>query len=279
MPVRRTLLVEGKLDFNILGAVFQGDPAIPQEFSSKNALAPKARAEQKKGLRVYYIRDRDFDHDPPTDCALPEADTFDRDRQNAILGWRWCRHSMENYLLDPALVTAATAIDEQAYRQTLAEASEAIRYYQAARWTKGIARRALLPPHAYQTCPDGTETDDFFLPGTLSGEASWEWVRTSSEAFIQNISEALSGQALREHFESKCAMFSEGFVRSSEQVLLWFSGKNLLQALAPWLQGLNYPNPGLFRARIRDWIQRNPEETLGLLPEWQNFLNMIRSLS
>lgn len=279
MPVRRTLLVEGKLDAQILGALFQGDPAVPAEFASKNALSPKARDEQKKGLRVYYIRDRDFDHDPPSDCSMPEADTFDRDRKNAILGWRWCRHSMENYLLEPALVAAATALDEIEYRSALAEASGTIRHYQAARWTKGIARRTLLPPHAYQTCPDGSEDDDFFLPATLSGDASWEWVRASSEAFIQNISGALSEQALRGHFEIKCAHFSDDFVRSSEQVLLWFSGKNLLQALEPWLKKLNYPNPGAFRARIRDWIQRNPEETLRLLPEWQNFLNMLRSLS
>jgi hypothetical protein len=94
MPVSR-LLVEGKLDIEILAALFGGRPPVDIG-GSKQSLAPRVRNERQGGnANVYYLRDRDFDYDPADDLSQP---VVDRTHAGIVLGWRWCRHEMENYL-------------------------------------------------------------------------------------------------------------------------------------------------------------------------------------
>lgn len=59
--------------------------------------------------------------------------------------------------------------------------------------------------------------------------------------------------------------------RCSEQVTLrweniWYSGKDLLTFAAP---RLGQENPAMPRNRLRDWVVKNPEQSVDLLPEWQ----------
>ena len=56
------------------------------------------------------------------------------------MGWHWCRHEIENYLLEPALVAAACSprITEATYLEQLRGAALRIRYYEAARWAVGL---------------------------------------------------------------------------------------------------------------------------------------------
>jgi len=108
MPVNK-LLVEGELDQQLLSAVCKGDPFVEAALASKNALAPRVRDERRKGLQgVFYLRDRDYDTEPPTDITSPSKDDGD-------LGWRWCRHSIENYMLDPLIVCPTLGIAQVTY--------------------------------------------------------------------------------------------------------------------------------------------------------------------
>ncbi len=90
------LLVEGELDSQLLTPVLSGRPAVEATKGSKNALPPRTRNERNKGVAgVYYLRDRDFDYEPPEDSTLPVIDNVDH--RNTIFGWRWCRHEIEIY--------------------------------------------------------------------------------------------------------------------------------------------------------------------------------------
>ena len=42
---------------------------------------------------------------PPSDLSKPTVDAEDG---NTPIGWRWCRHELENYLIEPLLVSEAT---------------------------------------------------------------------------------------------------------------------------------------------------------------------------
>ena len=59
------------------------------------------------------------------------------------LGWRWCRHEIENYLVDPAVVSEAMGWSMHGGRGSSSSSlRKRVRYYEAARWTVGIVRRS-----------------------------------------------------------------------------------------------------------------------------------------
>jgi len=103
MPIAK-LFIEGNLEAEVLNPILQGNPVL-QRGGSKNSLKPRARAERRDNkVAAGYLRDRDFDFDPPVDISKPTVDSED----NGIpFGWRWCRHEIENYLIDPVIVSEA----------------------------------------------------------------------------------------------------------------------------------------------------------------------------
>ncbi|MFH1117073.1 MAG: hypothetical protein V1792_24410 [Pseudomonadota bacterium] len=69
--------------------------------------------------------------------------------------------------------------------------------------------------------------------------------------------------------------FDDAFVAEVSNVLLWFSGKDILAGIAEWLGTKGVDNPGAFRASLRDWIIANPERALELLPEWSSLTEIL----
>ena len=122
------LLVEVKLDAEVLGAILAGRPVV-KEAGPKNSLAPRTRVErrERRTCDVCYLRDRDFDHDPPTEPSRPQVDRTDDD--GSVLGWRWCRHEIESYLIDPDPVANATGWDRDEYARALTSAAVRLRHY------------------------------------------------------------------------------------------------------------------------------------------------------
>ena len=142
MPIAK-LFVEGNLEIEVLTPILQGSP-VPQQGGSKNSLKPRAGTERRENKVVAgYLRDRDFDFDPPKDLSRPTVDSVE---SGVPFGWRWCRHEIENYLVDPAVVSEAMAWPMPDVEEALRQAAAKIRSYEAARWTVGIVRR-VLPPH------------------------------------------------------------------------------------------------------------------------------------
>lgn len=276
MPVSK-LFVEGKLDAEILDAVFEGNPLITRG-GTKYSLRPRAHDERSKNqpdFIVCYLRDRDFDFDPPADLSQPTVDR--RLDDGTVLGWRWCRHEVESYLIDPALVSAARGWDVTVYTTQLVAAARAIRHYQIARWVIGTARRSLPPNHQLNTRPVELKDNEIRLPADLSDKATSSWAHGQLAGFYHQIQQVLDPVAVGASIASRLTGITEELLGSADGVLLWCSGKDLLAALEPWLQSQGVPNAGAFRAGMRDWVIAKPQEALDRLPEWNGLIQAVRS--
>lgn len=270
MPVA-TLFVEGKLESELLNPILSGQPAL-KVGGSKNALKPRARTERDETkTEIAYLRDRDFDFDPPADLTNP---TVDASIEEVPFGWRWCRHEIENYLLEPRLIEAATGWPAQEANDALSQIAGEIRHYQIARWTIGTVRRSLPPNHELKTRPAGL--NEIGLPLGLSQEAISAWATQQISDFAGRLADQVQAGVLQNLKSTFHRRFDEAFLSDVKQVLLWFSGKDLLAGLQRAIPA-KVPNAGSFRADLRDWVRANPERALDLLPEWQSLVNLLRA--
>jgi hypothetical protein len=173
MPITK-LFVEGKLETEVLYPILQGTPVL-QRGGSKNSLKPRARSErQENRIPAGYLRDRDFDFDPPADLSTPTVDCED---DGVPIGWRWCRHEIENYLLEPAIVGEAMKWAVEEVEEAIRVSATRIRNYEAARWTIGIVRRGLPPHYQLRTRPD--DLNELTLPVALDSATVREWAADS----------------------------------------------------------------------------------------------------
>jgi hypothetical protein len=278
MPIAK-LFLEGSFDLQVLNPILQNAPALQQSTlalsvgGSKYALKQRARIEREENKNVAgYLRDRDFDFDPPDDLSKP---TVDSEHSGFPLGWRWCRHEIENYLIDPAVVSEAMEWPIVDIEEAILQAARKIRSYEAARWTVGIVRRALPPHYELKTRPD--RLNDFDLPSALDSAAVSAWASNSIENHRKLIVAATDPPVVQKSFDAFVARFDDAFVADVANVLLWFSGKDILAGMADWLISKTGVNPGAFRASLRDWIIANPVRTLELLPEWNNLTEVLRA--
>src|SRR5271157_3429849 len=177
MPLAK-LFVEGTLEVQIFTPILLGNP-VPQQGGSKDTLRARAGTERRENkVEAGYLRDRDFDSDPPADLTKPsEERTFEN--SGVPFGWRWCRHEIENYLIEPAIVSEAMSWHIPHVENILRESARRIRNYEAARWTVGVVRRALPPHYELRTRPDGLNEID--LPPALDPVTVTAWLRNASK--------------------------------------------------------------------------------------------------
>ncbi|MBI5367538.1 MAG: hypothetical protein HZA54_10915 [Planctomycetes bacterium] len=275
MPVA-LLLVEGGLDAELLTPVLAGRATVLPSRSGKGGLALRTRLEraERANAGIGYLRDRDFDSDPPADRTRPSVDREDRER-GSPLGWRWCRHEIENYLLDPAIVVAARGGSRPEYESALVQAALRIRHYQVARWVVGTARRGYPPGFELATRPAELTTLEIALPTDLSVAGTAGWARGHLDRFRGRIEAALGREEVEQQVARLTACLPESLLSIPEEALVWCSGKDLLAALQPWLHQQAGLTPGMFRSAIRDWMRARPAEVLSLLPEWAALVELM----
>lgn len=160
---------------------------------------------------------------------------------------------------------------EEAVRQ----AAMKIRSYEAARWTVGTARRALPPNYELRTRPQGL--NDIDLPEALDSAAVNAWASNSVESHRGRIVAATDHVVVEASLAAFAARFHDAFVADLSNVLLWFSGKDILAGMADWLITKAIAHPAAFRASLRDWIIGNPSRALELLPEWRGMTEVLRA--
>jgi hypothetical protein len=273
MPVD-TLFVEGGLDAQLLTAILGGSPFV-RRGGSKNSLAPRARTERcDRGIAAAYLRDRDFDFDPPDDCTRPAVDRL---HGGEPLGWHWCRHEIESYLIDPVLVAQATGWDRSAYEDEVTGAARRIRHYQIARWVVGTARRSLPPHHDLNTKPVVCHDHDFRLPADMGEAAMRDWARDHIASHHRRIAEALGCDAVDAELARRREALTESAVASPAGALLWCSGKDILAALEPWTAGHGLAGARAVLNCLRDWVIEHPEDAVAALPEWQALRDILRA--
>jgi hypothetical protein len=275
MPVD-FLYVEGELDEEILYQVVQTLSAAPtlERGGSKSSLAPKTRDKRKTVPNACYLRDRDFDYDPPADCSNPCVDQSDNRAENAgpqVLGFRWSRHSIENYLLEPSIVELATGWSAADFTTALVSAAHRIGDYTAARWTVGIVRRSLPPLRELATRPPFK--NEIKIPDDCTSQWCSSWAATHIEDFRNSIHSVVAPAFVKTLLDENVKRIRA--MNSVEQILLWHSGKDLLAALASSMNKRRPNNPVDFRRAIARWIRNNPTLALPLLPEWQALLQLL----
>ena len=246
MPIVK-LYIEGNLESEVLNPILQGSPVL-QQGGSKNALRPRTRAErQENRVAAGYLRDRDFDFDPPANLSTPTVDAED---DNTPIGWRWCRHEIENYLIEPALVGEAMGWPVNDIAEAIHQSARKIRGYEAARWTIGIVRRTLPPQYALRTRPENL--NEIALPMKLDNRTVNDWVSNRIGTHRTRIADSTTPQRVQKTFDDLITRFDDTFVSDTTNVLLWFSGKDILAGMADWLRAQSVANAGLFRASLRD---------------------------
>jgi hypothetical protein len=274
MPVSR-LLAEGRLDLEILGTLLAGNPLVDSNPTPKGSLAPRSRdLRRDTGQAACYVRDRDFDFLPPADLSQPTIDVTDA---GMPLGWRWCRHEIENYLIDPGIIQATFGWDRATFEAEIIGAARHIKDYQASRWSVGQTRKGLPPAREFPTRPPECAGHEFRLPVDLTQAGTSTWVQTQAAAFLANVEATLDPAALTHALADHSARFTDEFLGDVTNVLIWCGGKDLLAGLIPWLQATHGLHPSQLRIRVRDWIVTNPDQTLRLLPEWDAFRNLVRA--
>jgi hypothetical protein len=200
---------------------------------------------------------------------------MDSEESGVAIGWRWCRHEIENYLIDPLVVSEALAWTIPDFEEALRQSARRIRSYEAARWTVGIVRRALPPHHELKTRPEGL--NELALPPDLDFAEVRAWASRSIEAHRKTIAAETEPRVVKASIESLHARFDDAFIVDVSNVLLWFSGKDLMAGMADWLTARRVLHPGAFRASLRDWIIANPIRVLELLPEWNGLTQVLRA--
>jgi hypothetical protein len=266
------LFVEGNLESEVLNPILAGNPVL-QQGGSKNSLKPRARSERRENRVVAgYLRDRDFDFDPPQELSRPTVDSED---DGLAVGWRWCRHEIENYLIDPLVVRETTGWPIPDFEEALRQSARKIRGYEAARWTVGIVRRALPPHYDLKTRPQGL--NELEVPQGLDFVEVRAWASINIQGHRERIVAETDPAVVEASIEDFYTRFGDDFVADISNVLLWFSGKDLLAGMADWLATRAISHPGALRASLRDWVIANPMRTLELLPEWSGLTQVLRT--
>ena len=271
MPVA-LLFVEGKLDAELLGAVLQGSPVV-KVGGSKGDLPHQVRRAREDRIVAACLRDRDFEYSPTPaggDSGPPPIH-----HSGEIAGWRWHRHEIENYLLDPAIVSACFGWPTTAYEEALVEAAQRIRHYQAARWALASLQRTLPPaiPRRHEECGKR----EFALPTALDEPSQRTWVLENAGAFRQQLLAVLDEAAVESLLTEQSRRLADPAIATAAGALEWCSGKDLLAALGPWLVEVQKADPQRMRRRLRDWVRDHPDQALERLPEWRGLVTALRT--
>ena len=267
MPVTK-LFVEGDLDEEVLTGIFAGAPVVENRVGKYGLQGRVLRERSTTGNGgVHFLRDRDFDYEPPASAPHSPTPIFS-EQTRVLVGWRWFRHSIECYLLEPALAAAALGQPKDELERLIAQTAPELGSYQAARWTVGQARAKLPPARHLETAPPEC-VDDFRLPSDRSEKASWSWLATTTREFMQPVATAFAEEVLRKRFDERRTKFA---AMGAGDILVWFSGKDVLSFIAPQLGS---DSPKRLRNRLRNWVRSNPEEAVRLLPEWAELKRLV----
>ncbi len=260
MPVN-LLFVEGELDQELLTVILGGGPAVEKRGTKYGLQGIVVRErEETENNSIFFLRDRDFDFEPSE--AAPHVPTpITTPRSGVLVGWRWFRHCIECYLLEPALAATALEKPRAELEGFLLEAGQELANYQAARWAIGQVRSRLPPSRQLETHPPNLQ-GEFALPQDTSEPANWTWISTSAREFIQPVAAAFAEEALRlsfDHYRTRLACLDV------TSILVWFSGKDLLTYIA---RRIGFESPGRLRNHLRNWVLNHPDGAIALLPEW-----------
>ena len=260
------LYVEGKLDAEWLNRLLEGLPPLEIGGSKEELphLMRRDRDDKRNPVPIlsWFLRDRDFDYLPDNSPGHDPCRVVNRSG-NPLCGYRWRRHEIENYLIDPVVIEAALGIPHNAMEAAISAAAQPLLFYEAARWTVGQMRTE-LPRPGLDTRYDNL--GDYQLPGNLTEANIGAWLEQRTSPYREAVTTIMSTAETMRRFTEFCDRL-RGLDAAS--ILIWYSGKDLLAALIPFFES-KFPSckqPDDVLRRLADWRDR-PTPLDGILPEW-----------
>lgn len=224
---------------------------------------------------VAALKDRDFDSDESPPVNSPRNWLARVHNQSIQVGWSWERKEIENYLIDPEVVSRALGSKAPPigdYCAALEESAKTIADYTAARIALSLSRQPLLP---LNNCWGNTGGQHPF-PNCLTeldcrvGVA--DVVRQYEQAQIIREDDVLNS------FDQLLSLCRVGGIRF-QNFLTFFSGKDLLCGMRSALVDWGLGEPFVFRERIVKGIENSTENVSAWIPEWNRLRQVVQNFS
>lgn len=267
------LYVEGKADEKLLIPLLSDGVRAITRGGSKHSLPVLVRYDLLYGKGSRYLRDRDFDAEPPAPHERGQP-TEDRDGDGTVVGYRSVRHEIENYYLDVRFGEAVAKVNAAEWSQQIELGGTTIRNYQAGRWTMGQIRERLHTGTRLNTRPQALKSE-YELPASLAEGDVFSWVRSQTDAFRNDVANTVSAGVVENLFKEYQGKLNA--VTSYSDVLLWHSGKDLIAQMKGYLQSKKFNDPDAYMNKVSLWVQQNKKEALSFFPEWQELKNLLNA--
>ncbi|MGO8675233.1 MAG: hypothetical protein ACLQVX_05115 [Limisphaerales bacterium] len=256
----------------MLTRVLAGQVAVTPG-GTKDDLHHIVRRELEEGKSgIAYLRDRDFDSEPPPSGT--DGVEVDRLINGVVLGYRWDRTELENYLLEPPLVAAALGFDLAEFSAEVARVASVLHAYTAGRWTLGQLRARTRRMTRVRTRPESLSGTAFPLPKSLAEADVVSWLDTVVTRVSQAVAKEFDVAAIRSQFEMYKNVLSG---KCGAEILRWYSGKDLLGVLAGYFQSKGINNSAEALERVVVWLE-TPDgisTAMGHLPDWRNLAGVL----
>jgi hypothetical protein len=229
----------------------------------------------RTGSVIAGLRDRDFDENDALPAHTPQPWRVEND--TIWLGWYWERKEIENYLIDPLVVTHALgtkAPDIAAYTAALQTAAMSVADYTAARTALTCCRVRFVPLDNSWGTERGRDKHKFPDDRQEADcrQSIGEVVRQYQQDQIVQEADVLN------NFDALLPACRPGGQRF-QGFLTFFAGKDLLWAMQTDLERFNLGTPRAFRERILVGIENSPEDVWTWLAEWQQLRDFVKSIS
>jgi hypothetical protein len=264
LPVN-LLLCEGAAsspDIRVLSSILQGSVGELRPNGGKYGFGDRILVwrEVLQTDRVAGLTDGDF-----MDTWMRQDETPGQwvGSNDVLLGWRWRRKEIENYLIDPAVVSGAlgaAAPEPGAYLEILEDAVSNLAIYEAARTALSLSRSRFKPlPNCWG---NQRALDRHPLPQDLSDGACRAAIQTTvASQQIVNVDRVI------ERYEQLLPEF-EITGRRRRDYLWTFAGKDLLITMDAGLRNLGFQSVRAFRERVILGIEKAGEASRGWIGEW-----------
>jgi len=274
MPVN-VLLCEGVYqspDRIILSRLLKGHCQIMPIGSKRNLLNQlEVRRRESGSDQIYGIQDRDFVKEWEIPNNQPKV--WKHRGTHKLLGWYWERKEIENYLVDPEIVSNALGNKmPKNYLTLLEQASEKIWRYQAARTALSNCYKYFQALEISFGKKRGKENYPF--PESFTDAAIRQGIKETVDSH-RSKNQLVEKAEVLETYQNLLNEFDMGGIRR-QYFLHTFSGKDLLWAMDDGLQSLGGAKK--FMERVLVAIEESRDEIGTWLPEWQALQQIIQNV-
>jgi len=274
MPVNLLLCegAPGSLDVRVLSKLLSGSCGEIRPMGGKYGMGTRimARREALGGNTVFGLLDGDF-RDQWKDPTQQPVSWIASDRTH--LGWRWERKEIENYLLDPDVVSQALrrgAPDPGIYRTVLESARDRVLLYQAARTALSAVRPRFHPLVSSFGPTRGKARLSF--PDDLTEDGCCLGIENCVKAYRE--SQFVKLDTVLDRFRQYRTECEQGGQRH-QHFMVCFAGKDLAWAANDDLVRLGFGSCWAFLEKVAQGIVNASEDIGDWLPEWKAMQGMV----